>query len=101
MIHQRMLSAFLAFCMVVTLFGGFGPLHVHAETGENTENDILPVTEEQMSNNTQLFNNTIKALLADKEKLIKMEQQSAEMGIKDGCERIYNEIKLLVKKNQV
>ena len=52
-----------------------------------------------MDNDAKLFNNTIKALIADKSRLVEMEQQSMKMGIKDGCERIYNEIKLLVKKN--
>jgi len=57
------------------------------------------ITEEQLSTDHELLNNTIKALLCDKEKLVEMEQQSQKMGIKDGCERIYNEVKLLLKKD--
>ncbi len=57
------------------------------------------VTEEQLEKDSGLLNSTIKALLSDKEKLVNMEQQSAEMGIKDGCERIYNEVNLLIREN--
>ncbi len=70
--------------------------HYNAKALSDKDASVL-ITEQQLKENPEILNNTIISLLKDKEKLQKMSENALKIGIKDGCERIYNEIKTVVK----
>ena len=70
--------------------------HYNAKALSDREASVL-VTEEQLKENPNVLNNTITSLLKDKTALERMSNNAQKIGIKDGCERIYNEIKTVVR----
>ncbi len=54
------------------------------------------ITEQQLKENENLLNDTIIKLINNKEQLLNMEACSKKLGISDGAERIYTEIKALL-----
>ena len=53
-LYYRVLSAFLALCMVMT-FTGVGTMHVHAETGTDEISQILGISKRQAAKLVQRF----------------------------------------------
>ncbi len=70
--------------------------HYNAKALSDKDASVL-ITEQQLKDKPEVLNDTITSLLKDKEKLQKMSENALKIGIKDGCERIYNEIKTVVK----
>lgn len=68
--------------------------HYNAKALSDKDASVL-ITESQLNENPEILNNTIVELLNDKNRLQKMSENAKKIGIKDGCDRIYNEIKKL------
>ncbi len=61
-------------------------------------NAAVLITEQQLAENPDALNKKTAELISDRAALCEMERNSEKCGIKDGCDRIYNEVIKLVRR---